>query len=582
MEGLGRLRCLSDALLLNELMPFLDGPSLARLAACSRAAYVYAAEPALWRTLALQKLLGAAESDTTSPACGGSGNAAADCSSACDDEDKPSSGTGPGLDFHPNGWRSTFAQLCTGREDLGTAAAPRIAVRGLYSDLLRKSWMCSAADIDPRWLTTDTCARRDASTLSVADFKREFEVPNRPVVITGVVNKWPAFGKWSAEYLTRVCGDARFDAAGFQLTAAQYFAYARAVEGRDDTPLYLFCKTFADRVPSLAADFSVPDYFGCEDLFSVLGTERPDYRWLIAGPKRSGSVFHLDPNATCAWNAVLTGRKKWVLFPPSCPPPGVHASADGSEVATATSGMEWLLDFYDASRKESRRITRAADAAAAARAAKAAKASSKAARSASAASAATMDAVVGAGASGGERLPTFAAGAGGDASASGVGKKRPRPAATSASTTEELGQTAGSIKRVPVRAGRGGAASGSSSSSSSGSSGSAASVPAAAPPGLTIRASGNVAASRGVRRRGAAASLVPSCAGPSCDASAGAATQSEEEAALAAAARAVVSECDPCDKPVEAVVGPGEVIFVPRGWWHLVVNSEDEVRARMM
>ena len=29
---------------------------------------------------------------------------------------------------------------------------------------------------------------------------------------------------------------------------------------------------------------------------SVLGTERPDWRWLIIGPARSGSAFHVDPN----------------------------------------------------------------------------------------------------------------------------------------------------------------------------------------------------------------------------------------------------------------------------------------------
>jgi hypothetical protein len=41
-----------------------------------------------------------------------------------------------------------------------------------------------------------------------------------------------------------------------------------------------------------------------------------NFRWLIIGPHRSGSSFHVDPNATCAWNAVVSGAKKWILFPP--------------------------------------------------------------------------------------------------------------------------------------------------------------------------------------------------------------------------------------------------------------------------
>lgn len=29
---------------------------------------------------------------------------------------------------------------------------------------------------------------------------------------------------------------------------------------------------------------------------SVLDADRPDWRWLIIGPARSGSAFHVDPN----------------------------------------------------------------------------------------------------------------------------------------------------------------------------------------------------------------------------------------------------------------------------------------------
>jgi hypothetical protein len=106
------------------------------------------------------------------------------------------------------------------------------------------------------------------------------------------------------------------------LTLPQYNRYSEKC--KEDNPLYIFDPRFADKAPMLAADYSVPEHFGSEDLFSVLGDKRPDHRWLVIGPNRSGSVWHVDPNATSAWNAVIRGCKKWIFFPPGCPPPGVH------------------------------------------------------------------------------------------------------------------------------------------------------------------------------------------------------------------------------------------------------------------
>jgi len=118
----------------------------------------------------------------------------------------------------------------------------------------------------------------------------------------------------------------------------------------DESPLYLFDKHFAEKT-SMGEEYTIPPLFA-EDFFSVLGKDRPDRKWLILGPARSGSSFHKDPNATSAWNAVVEGEKYWIMFPNDITPPGVFVSEDQSEVTSPLSITEWFEGFH----KEARRV----------------------------------------------------------------------------------------------------------------------------------------------------------------------------------------------------------------------------------
>ncbi|CAG8793341.1 12830_t:CDS:2, partial [Acaulospora morrowiae] len=97
-----------------------------------------------------------------------------------------------------------------------------------------------------------------------------------------------------------------------------------------------------------------PDYF-TEDFFNVFCKDRPDYRWIIIGPSRSGSTFHKDPNSTSAWNAVITGSKKWIMYPPNILPPGVFTSPDEAEVTAPVSLMEWYANYYEKKQKSNQK-----------------------------------------------------------------------------------------------------------------------------------------------------------------------------------------------------------------------------------
>ena len=43
---------------------------------------------------------------------------------------------------------------------------------------------------------------------------------------------------------------------------------------------------------------------------------------------------------------MLSGRKKWILYPPDVVLPGVQISGDNTEISTPTSLIKWFRDFY--------------------------------------------------------------------------------------------------------------------------------------------------------------------------------------------------------------------------------------------
>ena len=163
-------------------------------------------------------------------------------------------------------WRETFLFLVSNRRRAASDPSPAKRKSFVYSDVLFHKWRCQTATIDPDWLSVDNVYRVSASSTSAVDFRRCYEEPGEPVVVTGVATEWPAFKSWTVAGLDERCGDTLLHAGGFEFTARDYFRYCEAVEGHDDQPLYVFDKHFAEKVPQLKDEYGVPEYFG-EDLF---------------------------------------------------------------------------------------------------------------------------------------------------------------------------------------------------------------------------------------------------------------------------------------------------------------------------
>ncbi|MCJ1243074.1 hypothetical protein MMC30_000271 [Trapelia coarctata] len=246
-------------------------------------------------------------------------------------------------------WRGTWYSTFAGTPK---SVRGRISCKNLFSDVLHRPFLCAhtALGAFTENIPAVNCIER-LPNLSASEFPRLWT--NKPFILTDPVKEWPVYQGWSLEALLEKYSEIDFRAETVDWPLRKYVEYMN--DTADESPLYLFDRSFVEKMKlsvGKSGDYWIPDCFG-EDLFAALNDQRPDSRWLIVGPERSGSTFHKDPNATSAWNAVIRGSKYWIMFPTSPsypPPPGVFVSEDQSEVTSPLSIAEWLLGFHTEAR----------------------------------------------------------------------------------------------------------------------------------------------------------------------------------------------------------------------------------------
>lgn len=96
----------------------------------------------------------------------------------------------------------------TARKQASSKAAMEGGVEaGEHEAILANGGWGSAA-VEMRQYELDRCdiARRSASEMTLAEFRRDFADMNRPVLITGAMEGWPAWEHWTKEGLLRKYG----------------------------------------------------------------------------------------------------------------------------------------------------------------------------------------------------------------------------------------------------------------------------------------------------------------------------------------------------------------------------------------
>ncbi|WP_010137096.1 cupin-like domain-containing protein [Ochrovirga pacifica] len=151
--------------------------------------------------------------------------------------------------------------------------------------------------------------------ISKDDFYNNYYKKQKPVVIKQFSKEWPAFDKWSLEYMKEVAGNktvplydnrplnakTKFNSPHAHMKMSEYIDLLK----KGPTKYRIFLWNILKEIPSLQSDFSYPD-LGFR-FFKVLPT-------LFFGGENSYTFMHYDIDLANIFHFHFEGKKECILF----------------------------------------------------------------------------------------------------------------------------------------------------------------------------------------------------------------------------------------------------------------------------
>lgn len=152
-------------------------------------------------------------------------------------------------------------------------------------------------------------------TLSKEAFLRDYYRPQKPVVIEKAIEQWPAYSKWSLEYMSQVAGDKivplyddrpvdyrdGFNQPHAKMRMSEYIDLLK----KEPTRYRIFLWNILKEVPQLQEDFDFPD-FGLPLLKGL--------PMLFFGGEDSYTFMHYDIDLANIFHFHFEGKKECILF----------------------------------------------------------------------------------------------------------------------------------------------------------------------------------------------------------------------------------------------------------------------------
>ncbi len=152
--------------------------------------------------------------------------------------------------------------------------------------------------------------------ISQEDFREKYLKPRKPVVIKNMAKKWPAYQKWTMEYMKEVVGDVTvplYDSSKADPSAPINSSAAEMKFGdyidliqKEPTDLRIFLFDPIKFAPKL-----LDDYISPKDLMGGFLDKYPN---MFFGGKGSVTFLHFDIDMAHIFHTHFNGRKHILLF----------------------------------------------------------------------------------------------------------------------------------------------------------------------------------------------------------------------------------------------------------------------------
>lgn len=153
--------------------------------------------------------------------------------------------------------------------------------------------------------------------ITSAEFKSRYYETFKPVVITGLARKWPAYDKWNWDFFKAVVGEVQVgvynnvksDAYTPINTADDYMKFGDYIDlirrGPAEWRIFLF--NLFEHSPQIINDFSWPEQYSKGFV--------KKYPMLFTGGKGSVTHMHFDIDLSHIFHTQFMGKKRVLLFP---------------------------------------------------------------------------------------------------------------------------------------------------------------------------------------------------------------------------------------------------------------------------